>query len=129
MTYEILIVDDSKTVRAVLKRAIAHAQITDSVIHNAANGQEALDILKSVVVDIVLTDIHMPVMDGIELMRNMRADEKLEKMPIVVISSDTSDARRAELEQLGALAILSKPFQAERIRDVINSTLGDKTDD
>lgn len=120
MPFNILIVDDSRTVRRVLRRAIDLAGLPAAEFFEASNGAEALEHLRGGhPVDIVLTDVHMPVMTGVQLVQEIRGDQNLRSLPVVVLTSDTSASRREQLEQLGVRAFLGKPFQPETIRDVL----------
>ncbi|MBI1382410.1 MAG: response regulator [Planctomycetaceae bacterium] len=119
MDAKILIVDDSRTVRAVLKRTIQLAGFDASGVREAGNGLEALTALEADGADVVLTDIHMPEMNGVELVQALRANPKFAEQAIVVISSESTEERRAQLLGLGVKHMLSKPFTAESIRSVI----------
>ncbi len=125
MAYDILIVDDSSTVRRMIAKTLGMTGIDVNELHQAANGQEALDLLADNWVDLVFTDINMPVMDGIELVRQMAADGVLQQMPVVVVSTEGSEARIQELQDLGIRGYLRKPFTPEAIKDVVTEILGD----
>ena len=129
MGYTILIVDDSKTVRSVLQRAIDIARVPADTLLTAENGQQALELLEESGIDLLITDIHMPVMTGVELLEALRASERHAKLPAVVISSDSSERRREQLRDLGVHDLLSKPFQPEVLRDVIEAAMGRESDD
>lgn len=124
MSYVVLLVDDSSVVRSMTKRAISQAKVDVSTIHEAGNGEEALEILRSAWVDIVFADLNMPVMDGAELVRRMSEDEVLRTVPVVIVSSEHGSRRIAELEAHGIKAYVKKPFRPERLRDVIAEVLG-----
>jgi two-component system chemotaxis response regulator CheY len=115
----ILIVDDSATTRSMLKRTLRMADLPLDELYDVANGQEALDAMARLSVDLVLADLHMPVMGGAEMIRRMRADASRKPIPVVIISADPNSARGEELQELGALAFIRKPFTAEQIREVI----------
>jgi two-component system, chemotaxis family, chemotaxis protein CheY len=76
----------------------------------ANNGQEALDLLRIEWVDIVLTDINMPLMDGEELLRALKADTVLQSIPVLVLSTDRSASRVKQMLELGAGGYVGKPF-------------------
>lgn len=116
----ILIVDDSSTVRAVIKRTLGIAGVPTEELRQAANGQEAIDILHSEHMDIVFTDINMPVMGGVEMIQRIRNDDALKSVPIVVVSTEGSTTRIAELQALGVQGYLRKPFTPEAIRQVVD---------
>jgi two-component system, chemotaxis family, chemotaxis protein CheY len=123
MSYRVLIVDDSSVVRSMVKKAIAMAGLEVEQILEAANGLEALQQLKGNWVDIVFTDLHMPVMNGMELVQSMARDGVLATTPVVVVSSDPSETRAEDLKRLGVRAYLKKPFRPEAFRQVIEDVL------
>ena len=129
MGYSFLIVDDSKTVRAVMRRTLSMTGIVADAIFDAENGQEALLILGENEVDIVLTDVHMPVMGGVELLERMMQDDRLARVARIVITSDSTAERHAQLKGLGAHIILTKPFQPENIRDAVLSAVEGASDE
>lgn len=126
MAFNILLVDDSNTVRSVIKKAFRLAEVPVNELHEASNGKEALDILSNHWIDIVFSDINMPVMTGIELVDKMRADGLLKTVPVVAISIEGSAARIEELKAKGVSAYIRKPFTPELIREVVEEILGPK---
>jgi two-component system chemotaxis response regulator CheY len=123
MSYRVLIVDDSSVVRTMVKKAIQMAGLDVEEVHEAANGLEALERLRTNWVDIVFTDLHMPVMNGMELVQSMARDGVLATTPVVVVSSDPSETRAEDLKRLGVRAYLKKPFRPEGFREVIEGLL------
>jgi two-component system, chemotaxis family, chemotaxis protein CheY len=117
----LLVVDDSSMMRTLIKRAAAATGVPIAQIHEAGNGQEALDVLETQHVDAVFTDINMPVMTGIELLRRMAGREQWRDIVRVVISTDGSAARHAEADALGVRLYVQKPFRPEVMRDVLTS--------
>lgn len=115
--FTILIVDDSAMMRAMLKRAVLtaadHVQIVE-----AANGREAIGVMEAQDIDAVFTDINMPVMTGVELLREMTA-RGWSQIRRVVVSTDGSDARRDEVRHLEVNMYINKPLAPEMIRDVL----------
>ena len=124
MSVTILIVDDSETVRAVLQKTLRMADIPLKELYTAANGQEALEVLRGNWVDLVVTDINMPVMGGVELIERMSADDALKGIPIVVVSTEGSATRIEDLLAKGVRAYIRKPFTPEKFREVFNDVLG-----
>jgi len=110
--------------RSVIKRTIQLAQLPIDEFLEAANGIEALEVLQQNSVDLVLTDINMPEMDGFEMTECMQKDQNLQTIPVVVISTEASTTRIDQLKQKGIAGYVHKPFTPEKIRDVINSVLG-----
>lgn len=124
MSYNILIVDDSSIVRKQVKRTIGMAQIDIGSIWEAENGADALKILGDEWVDLVLLDINMPVMDGMEFMQRLSSDEDLKQTPVVILSTEGSAERLDALKSLGVRAQLRKPAQPIAIVNVIKDLLG-----
>ena len=87
---------------------------------------EALDLLKKHWIDLVFADINMPEMNGIEMVQKMREDGLLDTIPVVIVSSDGSQARIEELMSKGVRAYLRKPFTPEAIKEITNKVLGGK---
>ncbi len=125
MSYSILIVDDSLPMRSVIKRTIKAAGYGNADLLEAANGQEAMDLLKNSWVDIVMTDYNMPVMNGLELIKNIKKDEISKDIPVIVISTEGNESKIQEFMDSGAEGYITKPFTAEAIRDLIVNILGE----
>ncbi len=119
MSLNILIVDDSVTIRTVIAKAIGMSNAPVNEIQFAANGQEALNILSKSFVDLVLVDINMPVMNGVEMIDRMQTQEQLKSIPVVVVSTEGSSTRLDELKAKGVKAFIRKPFTPESIYKVI----------
>lgn len=120
----ILIVDDSAMMRAMIKRVVALAEVPVDEILEAANGAEALAILESHDVQLLLTDINMPVMNGAELLREIARHERWRGLGRVIISTDGSTSRREEAAGLDVHRYLEKPFSPEVLRDVLTEVIG-----
>ncbi|MEW6234413.1 MAG: response regulator [Candidatus Omnitrophota bacterium] len=125
MSLSILVVDDSRVVHAVIAKTLEMAEIPVKKIFDAMNGKEALDILRSNPIDLVFSDIHMPIMDGVEMIENMWADDQLKKIPVVVVSSEGSQTRVKELVNFGVKSYIRKPFTPEMIREVVDKVMGE----
>lgn len=128
MGYNILLVDDSKTFRAVLKKTLRLTEIPLDTLYEAGNGKEALEHLASSNIDVVLTDINMPVMSGLELIERMRSTGLLESIPVVIISTEASEKRIQDLKDAGVRAYLRKPVTPEAIRTSLESILKERPD-
>jgi two-component system chemotaxis response regulator CheY len=116
MPYRVLIADDSPVMRSFIRRVIEFSGFELSDCFEAANGEEALEILGSEWVDAILTDINMPVVDGEELLRRLRMDDALKSIPVIVISTDATRNRIDRLLALGARGYVTKPFLPETLR-------------
>ena len=123
MAYNILIVDDSTITRMVLKKTIAMAGIPTESILEANNGHEGLKLLKEHPVDLILADLNMPEMNGLEMTRHILADESVSSIPVVVISTEASKTRIDQLHSQGIQKFIHKPFTPELIREVLLSVL------
>lgn len=120
MPVNVLIVDDSAVMRTLIKRVATLSEAPIGIMYEAANGREALDILEQHDdIQAVFTDITMPVMNGTELLREIASQNRWDHLVRVIISTDGSAARRAEVEDLDVRMYLEKPFRPEAIRDVL----------
>ncbi len=125
MSYSILIVDDSLPMRSVIKKTFKAAGYGQSEFFEAPNGQKALELMKKNWLDLVITDYNMPVMNGLDFIKAVKADELLKDIPVVVISTEGSDVKIQEFMTSGAAGYLTKPFTPEMVRDVIVRFLGE----
>lgn len=125
MSYSILIVDDSLPMRSVIKKTIKAAGYGSAELLEASNGKEALEKLGNNWVDIVMTDYNMPVMNGLDLIRKIKQGELTQDLPVVVISTEGHAAKIEEFMAAGAAGYITKPFSAEKIRDLIVTILGE----
>ena len=123
MAFNVLIVDDSPAMRSFMRRVLDVSSFEVGSCAEAADGEEALEVLRSRWIDIVLTDINMPRMDGEQLLRRMDADEVLRAIPVLVISSDRTEIRVNQLLSMGARGYVKKPFTAETLRNELQRVL------
>lgn len=115
----ILIVDDSATMRALLHRVVGLADLPIGTIYQAPNGLEALKILETCSVQAVFTDLNMPVMNGMQLLREMAKRDSWKDLLRIIISTDGSKLRRDEARELNVNLYVEKPFRPEVVRDVL----------
>jgi two-component system chemotaxis response regulator CheY len=127
MAYRVLIVDDSAAMRTFVRRVIEVSGFDLASCFEAANGEEALQVLRSEWVDLVLSDINMPVMDGEEFLRRLESDEVLRALPVVIISTDATSGRIERMMSLGARGYVTKPFTPETLRVRLEETLGESS--
>jgi two-component system chemotaxis response regulator CheY len=116
----VLIVDDSATMRALLYRVIGLADLPIGAIYQAPNGAEALKVLEAQSIQAVFTDVNMPVMNGMELLREMAERPEWKDVLRIVISTDGSRLRREEARDLKVSLYVEKPFRPEVVRDVLS---------
>jgi two-component system chemotaxis response regulator CheY len=121
MNYSILIVDDSATTRAMIKRTIRLAELPIEQIHEAANGKQALELLAYARVDLILADLNMPEMNGFEMTRLLRQDPKTQNVPVVIVSASPNADAFSQGQQVSGY--LGKPFTPEAIRKVVMQVL------
>lgn len=126
MSLNVLIVDDSKVVRKIISKTLKLTGIAISEIHDASNGKEALEVMNDEWIDIVFTDINMPIMGGVEMVEKMDKDGLMQTIPVIVISTEGSETRIEQLTQKGVKAYLRKPVTPEKLRDVVKDILGIK---
>ncbi len=124
MSRDILVVDDSTTIRSMVIRTIRLIGLDVGEIYEASNGIEALARLADHDVALLLVDINMPTMNGMQLLTRMKENERLKHIPIVIASTEGSQERIRQLEELGVSGYVRKPFQPERLRDVLIPILG-----
>ena len=115
----ILIVDDSSMMRALIKRVVKMTQVPVEEILEAGDGAEALKLLEANDVQLLLTDINMPVMNGADLLRLVAKNDRWRGLTRVIISTDGSTQRREEAADLSVRCYLKKPFSPEVLRDVL----------
>jgi two-component system, chemotaxis family, chemotaxis protein CheY len=117
MDSDVLVVDDSAAIRKILQRVLRQTGMAINEIHEAGDGQEALKLLRARRIDLVLTDINMPRMDGLELLAAIKGSSEWAAVPVVMITTEGGEAKVAEAVRLGAAAYVRKPFTADQIKD------------
>lgn len=123
MGKKVLLVDDSSTMRKIIGRSLRQAGIDFEKIFEAADGLEALEILESEQVDIVLSDINMPNMDGIAFLREKSTRDAVKSIPVVMISTETGEDIIGEAKSLGAVGAIKKPFTPDQVDEVLGPLL------
>lgn len=121
---DLLIVDDSAAMRAWLRRVISVAGLPVTAIRESANGFEALLAMRERVPEFVFLDINMPVMNGLQLLAAMRGVPALARLPVLVVSTEGSEARLAEIRAAGA-GFIRKPFTPEHLVGAFSALVGD----
>lgn len=113
----VLIVDDSSVMRKIVERALRQAGLPLSKVYEASSGVEALDVLKSERVQLILSDINMPMMDGLEFLRQLRSQSLAPEVPVVMITTESSEEHVKDAIAAGARGYIRKPFTAEQVKD------------
>lgn len=123
MSYDILIVDDSLLTRIAIKRILDMIEIDISQVYEAENGIEALKVLDANHIDLVLADLNMPQMGGVELVNKMKEGKKHADIPVVIVSTESSTMRIEKLLKKGIRDYLHKPFTPEEFRNTLAKNL------
>jgi two-component system chemotaxis response regulator CheY len=116
MALKVLVVDDSAVIRKVVIRALSQTGVTIDEILQAADGIEALKILHEAKIDLVLSDINMPNMDGIQMLAAMQQEPALKDIPVIMITTEGSQSKVMDAAKLGAKGLVRKPFVPEQIK-------------
>jgi two-component system, chemotaxis family, chemotaxis protein CheY len=124
MALNMLIVDDSATTRAVIRKTLGLTGVPLGEIHEAANGEEGLKKLHDHWIDLVFADINMPVMNGVEFVSRKNSDPTHKTIPVVIVSTDNSQARIEQLKGHGVESFVRKPFTPEELKKNIVTLLG-----
>lgn len=117
-----LVVDDMSVSRQILGQMLDHLGIRQ--VHICASGDEALDVLRAQPVDLVISDLHMPAMDGIAFLKRMRAIPGHSSTPFILTSAVDSSPRFAEARQFGMRALLIKPFKIDLLLGCVENAFG-----
>jgi two-component system chemotaxis response regulator CheY len=112
-----LIVDDSSVMRKIVERALRQAGLDPMTVHEAGSGTEGLELLKAKQVDLILSDINMPSMDGLEFLRQVRAQNLAPGVPVVMITTESSEEHVKQAILAGAQGYIRKPFTAEQVKE------------
>jgi two-component system chemotaxis response regulator CheY len=123
MESDVLVVDDSAAIRKILQRVLRQTGMAIRTIHEAGDGQEALELLKSQSVDLVLTDINMPKMDGLQLLATIKASAQWHNIPVIIVTTEGGETKVGEAVRLGAAGYVRKPFTADQIKEKLAGIL------
>lgn len=123
---KVIIADDSRLVRGIVERTVASVGFE---VLQAGNGKDALNILETDYrdVEIVLLDWNMPVLNGIDVIKNMRRDDRFKKIPVLMVSTESEENRIREALDAGAQGYLTKPFTPDQLKDAIRQVLDKKS--
>jgi len=121
MFKKILLVDDSAAARMMIKQHLQIAGCRESEFVEAKNGREALDSLKISSFNLIVTDMNMPVMDGNEFLRRLKASPKFNHIPVIIISSAANKDNKARFMNFGANYVISKPVNHQQLSEAIKA--------
>lgn len=121
---KVLIIDDSAVMRKIVERALRQAGLDLGEVLEAGNGAEALVQVQKGPLDLILSDINMPVMDGIEFLKALSAVESAKGIPVVMITTEGSEQRVMEAISFGAKGYIRKPFTPEQVKERVISLMG-----
>ncbi len=124
MSFNVLIVDDSNSMRAVIKKIISISGFKIDRCIEAGNGKEALEALTDNWVDVIVSDINMPEMDGFELLKSLKEDDLLKNIPVILITTESSEKRMQDAFNLGAKGFIKKPFAPEEVKRILYEVIG-----
>ncbi|MGE4343099.1 MAG: response regulator [Geoalkalibacter sp.] len=124
----IIIADDSETARMFIKRCLEIIGLRDAQFLEAANGRDALQLTKEQLakgepVDLLVSDLNMPVMDGVTLLKWVKTSPRLVQLPVLIITSAGNPAKEQELMEQGALAVLNKPVSPASLLKALDSMI------
>jgi two-component system chemotaxis response regulator CheY len=122
----VLIVDDSSVMRKIVERTLRQAGVELSSVFQAGSGAEALAVLADNRVELILCDINMPVMDGLELVKQLSGVENAKGVPVIMITTEGSESHVVQALSAGARGYIRKPFTPEQVRDQVIPLLGVK---
>jgi len=124
MAFNLLIVDDSVSIRQIIKRVISISGFVTGDIYEAENGLSAIKVLAGKQVDLVLSDVHMPEMDGITLLEKVKKNRALCHIPVVMVTTEAREQLVNKVMELGASGYITKPFHPEEIKRLLQKVLG-----
>ena len=114
---DVLIVDDSAAIRKILQRVLRQTDLNLGDISEAGDGTEAVEILKNRRFGLILSDINMPQMDGLQLLARIKEMDHLKDVPVIMITTEGGQGKVMEAVQLGATGYVRKPFTADQIKE------------
>lgn len=113
----VLIVDDSAVMRKIVERSLRQAGLEMEQVLEASNGSEALDVVKAHGLDLILSDINMPTMNGLEFVRELRGIEGAQQVPVVMITTEAGESHVVQALSGGASGYIRKPFTPDQIKE------------
>jgi two-component system, chemotaxis family, chemotaxis protein CheY len=123
MALDVLIVDDSAAIRKILHRVLIQAEVPLGKVNEAADGNEALAKMQAEKIGLILCDINMPNMDGIEFLTRIKSDDAFKAVPIIMVTTEGSQAKVMQALELGAAGYVKKPFTADQIKEKLTGII------
>jgi two-component system chemotaxis response regulator CheY len=123
----VLIVDDSAVMRKIVERCLRQAGLELKEVIEAGNGIEGLAAVQQGSMDLILSDINMPAMDGLEFLEGLRSLDNAKGTPVVMITTEGSESRVVEALSAGARGYIRKPFTADQVRERVSPLLEEAT--
>ncbi len=123
MAMDVLIVDDSAAIRKILQRVLRQTEMPIGTIHEAGDGLEALALLEKQTVGLILSDINMPNMDGLEMLSKIMSNDAYKSVPVIMITTEGNHDKVMEAVSLGAAGYVRKPFTTEQIKEKLTGLL------
>ena len=120
MKRRILIVDDSESIRELVGSTLSEVGYE---VSRGVDGKDAFDQLQDIKVDLVLTDLNMPTMDGIMLLKEIRKHEKYKYLPVLILTTESEAKKRQEAKEAGATGWIVKPFDQDRLLKIISKVI------
>lgn len=124
MSFNIMIVDDSSAMRAVIKKIVSISGFQMDQCLEAGNGREAMEALSTNWVDVIISDINMPEVNGLELLDLLKKNDTLKEIPVIMVTTEGSKERMEEVYKRGAKGFIKKPFLPEDIKKILYQVLG-----
>jgi two-component system, chemotaxis family, chemotaxis protein CheY len=123
---KVLIVDDSAVMRKIVERSLRQAGLNLAQVVEAGNGVEALAALQDAKLDLILCDINMPVMDGLEFIKQLSTTDHGKGIPVVMITTEGSESHVVEALSAGARGYIRKPFTPDQVKEHVLAVLMEK---
>jgi two-component system chemotaxis response regulator CheY len=123
MALDVLIVDDSAAIRKILHRVLLQTNLILGQVHEANDGNEALERMRTESVGLVLSDINMPNMDGLEFLKAVKANPAWHNIPVMMVTTEGSQDKVMQALKLGAAGYVKKPFTPDQIKDKLNGLI------
>jgi two-component system, chemotaxis family, chemotaxis protein CheY len=127
MPVKVLIVDDSSVMRKIVERSLRQAGLELTQVLEAGNGAEALALLQANSIDLILCDINMPVMDGLEFIKQLAGVENAKAVPVIMITTEGSEAHVVQALSSGARGYIRKPFTPDQVKTQVIPVLAGKS--